>query len=973
MTHSPAAPLPPEIPDYELLQRIGRGSYGDVWIARTATSLYRAVKVVWRDRFPDSGPYEREFRGLREFEKVSLVQPRQLALLHVSRRDEEGFFYYVMELADDVEKGRDIRPETYQPLTLMQLRKGGAMEVTRVLELGVELARGLAVLHDHNLVHRDIKPSNVVMVGGLPKLADIGLVASTTMALTFVGTEGFVAPEGPGTPGSDVYALGKVLYELVTGLDRKEFPQLPDGFESREDRVRFLELNAVIVRACDPDRATRHEHARSLLDDLLLVQAGKSVRRLRAAERGLARTIRVAGVLALIAAVAGAGAWVAWDRAQQEMALRAEAEAERDELARKTQYAGLLAQASRSIAREDLGFARELLGRAKKLIDGENTPFELGVLERKAAGDIDRFLRQKGAGVQRMDLSPDEDTLAVFDRSGTLQMIRLGDGEIQSVREGLGDFAGFSRDGNWYFGLDGEGRLSRWNRADGRIEYADFSGQYLWLLGVDFAGRVVAVERGQPGRIVRWDGRAEVTVDAGFLGEGEDQGWELFRASGDENLEKITVSWVRGRGREVEFLVTASAREIRSRIEPEIRPGSLSWVEGAMGGHLIEIVDPLTGANARWNPAGGDWKSGDEVMEPGSDRLWQRGSAEVSVRGVGSRVDLDRSVGQRKMYGASGRITDVKISKKGDYLYTGTDAGEVLGWDLDSTAGVLELETGLGVDELNFVFTSSGEMLAVASSEGAKLFDAKTLRMTEVLEKLRRPIGSGNGRIWGLATDGLEPIVIDEKSGKILTEVSPNAGAPVLTTGATTNVEAVVFTRADGTLWLDRLETPVRRFSLGKPGYSWGLSIDREMRRVWSTNREQRVFCRNVETGDQVWAVTMPAMASWVCLTPDESQVAVAIENGEIHFLDTVSGHLNRVLEAGVAAPQAILFEPTGNRMFVAGDDGSVHVFDTQSWLYLVALDTGDTTPLGKLAVSPDGKTLATLDQRGRLGLMQSL
>ena len=66
-------------------------------------------------------------------------------------------------------------------------------------------------------------------MNGAPKLADIGLVAETSDARSFVGTEGFIPPEGPGAPQADLYSLGKVLYEISTGNDRRDFPALPDA------------------------------------------------------------------------------------------------------------------------------------------------------------------------------------------------------------------------------------------------------------------------------------------------------------------------------------------------------------------------------------------------------------------------------------------------------------------------------------------------------------------------------------------------------------------------------------------------------------------------------------------------------------------------------------------------------------------------------------------------------------------------
>src|SRR2546426_2169491 len=101
---------PPSIPDYELLRRIGGGSYGEVWLARSATGVLRAVKIVWRHTFEDDRPFQREFEGIQSFERLSREHPSQLALFHVGRG--EGYFFYVMELADAVENPK---PEIRNP------------------------------------------------------------------------------------------------------------------------------------------------------------------------------------------------------------------------------------------------------------------------------------------------------------------------------------------------------------------------------------------------------------------------------------------------------------------------------------------------------------------------------------------------------------------------------------------------------------------------------------------------------------------------------------------------------------------------------------------------------------------------------------------------------------------------------------------------------------------------------------------
>src|SRR5262245_9780955 len=91
---------PPLIPDHTLLRPIGRGAYGEVWLARNVMGVFRAVKLIWRRQFEGERPYDREFAGIQRYEPVSRSSSGLVHVLHVGRNDAEGYFYYVMELAD---------------------------------------------------------------------------------------------------------------------------------------------------------------------------------------------------------------------------------------------------------------------------------------------------------------------------------------------------------------------------------------------------------------------------------------------------------------------------------------------------------------------------------------------------------------------------------------------------------------------------------------------------------------------------------------------------------------------------------------------------------------------------------------------------------------------------------------------------------------------------------------------------------
>ena len=298
----------PAIPDHEVLRKIGGGAYGEVWLARGVTGALRAVKVVWREDFEDARGFEREFEGILKFEPMSRDHPALVNILHVGRSpDGVSFYYYVMELGDDVTSGQDINPVEYEPRTLRADNHQGLgtqWETAVCIDVGLRLAEALDHLHERGLAHRDVKPSNVIFVNGRAKLADIGLVA-TRGQRTFVGTEGFVPPEGPGSAQADVYSLGKVLYEIATGKDRLSFPDLPDEMPAGTDRKRWLELNKIICDICEPRISKRKiSTAADLADALRRLQRGK-----RRRQRGLA-------VWMTTLVLAGFIGWTSWEMAK---------------------------------------------------------------------------------------------------------------------------------------------------------------------------------------------------------------------------------------------------------------------------------------------------------------------------------------------------------------------------------------------------------------------------------------------------------------------------------------------------------------------------------------------------------------------------------------------------------------------------------------------------------------------------------
>src|SRR5256885_2675797 len=184
-------------------------------------------------------------------EPISRGHAGFIDILHVGRTNE--YLYYSMELADDHLAGREIDIVSYEPRTLKSdLGRQKRLSADESIRLGISLTEALEALHTRGLTHRDIKPSNIIFTEGVPKLADIGLVAVSGQQ-SFVGTEGYVPPEGPGAPRADIYSLGKLLFENCTRKDRLDFSGIDSQISQRPGRQQVIQLNKGFVQSLPDD------------------------------------------------------------------------------------------------------------------------------------------------------------------------------------------------------------------------------------------------------------------------------------------------------------------------------------------------------------------------------------------------------------------------------------------------------------------------------------------------------------------------------------------------------------------------------------------------------------------------------------------------------------------------------------------------------------------------------------------------
>lgn len=244
-----------------------KGAYGKVWLVRNVTGQLQALKEIERARLQDRQSYEREFHGLRNYKPVSNEHLGLLHIDHLNRNEEQGYFYYVMELGDPLDSDWEKKGEPYKPRDLANVclqKADGRLPVRECLRIGIVLLESLNFLHQRGLVHRDIKPSNIIFVNGRPKLADVGLVRGATEDSTWVGTPFFMPPlpEPPGTMLADIYAMGKVLYVLSTGKHPSSFAEISTTLVEKPE---FMRLNEIICKACQPFIDQRYSSAVEML------------------------------------------------------------------------------------------------------------------------------------------------------------------------------------------------------------------------------------------------------------------------------------------------------------------------------------------------------------------------------------------------------------------------------------------------------------------------------------------------------------------------------------------------------------------------------------------------------------------------------------------------------------------------------------------------------------------------------------
>jgi serine/threonine-protein kinase len=310
-------PLAPgcKIEHYEILAPLGGGAMGEVYKAKDLR-LGRTVALKFLPADLARDPSARR-RFLREAQAVALLDHPNVATLYEAGETAGGRAFLALAF--------------YEGETLQQKLERGPLPLAEALAIARQIAAGLAAAHSRQIVHRDIKPANVVVLpDGTVKLLDFGLAklagATTLTRLgSSPGTPAYKSPEQTlgekVDPRSDLWALGVVLYEMVTG-------RVPFGGEYEQAVIYAIlhepprpldgafppELATVIARSLAKEPAARYTTAEEMERALVQIQSGKksneAIPQRPARVRRRARLRWLSGVLAVLLMIgSGLGVW----------------------------------------------------------------------------------------------------------------------------------------------------------------------------------------------------------------------------------------------------------------------------------------------------------------------------------------------------------------------------------------------------------------------------------------------------------------------------------------------------------------------------------------------------------------------------------------------------------------------------------------------------------------------------------------
>jgi WD40 repeat protein/serine/threonine protein kinase len=970
----PPLPLPCNLGPYQLLEVIGHGGMGEVFKARridcNKTIALKRIPKERQGRLKDLARFRREAEASTRLDHPNIVRVYEVG-------EHDGQPYLALEY---VAGG-----------TLAERLADAPLPPEVASELVESLARAIEYAHREGIVHRDLKPSNVLLqelatdeygcaqiidkeetddAGGsasisvhprptvaklFPKITDFGLAklldpdqeAAQTRTGDVVGTPAYMAPEQAigqvrdvGT-AADIYALGALLYEALTGrppfkgatlLDtleqvRTQEPVVPSRLQPKVPR----DLDTICLKCLEKAPRQRYGRAGSLADDLRRFLEGAPIQARPApgwkragkwARRRPAAAVLVAfGLLTLTALLVGlwlhsATLSVQVLRADQKAAEakeNADRAREAKELSDGRLYDSDLRLVQQAWDEAQIRRVEELLDRQRPEHTGgiDLRGFEWHYWNRLSHLPAVRTFTGHTAGALCAALSPDGKRLASCSRDRSVRVWDLASGGLLFLFQGHSDtinHVAFSPDGRWLASASRDRTVKIWSLVTGKEEHTlrDHRGWVNWIEFSPDGTRLASASHDGTINLWEWpNGR-------------------LLRTLRLDNRAATCVAFSRDRQR------LAS-----------------SWVGG------LSIWNLMMDKEERHWEAHRGWITG-LAFSADSQRL-----ASASWDGTAKVWEVPRSERPLTFRGREGSVNGVAFSPSGAYLALAADDRTVRIYSVDESMADFTL-TGHTDAVTSVAYTADGKQLASASLDG-------TVKVWNAVSGLEPQTLKGHsGWINGLAfsADGR---CLASACGVI--QDGTAAAGEVKVWGVASGRELHHFAHGPKEAALSVAFDPQgkRLASAGGGGFTFPLLSPRGEVKVWDTNTGQRAFT--------LTSHRMPVTC--VTYSPDGSRLASCSLDQTLRVWDAATAEELHCLKGHSGWVMGVAYSPDGTRLASVGGkvetyknpqggfqyhllSGEIKVWDASTGQQVLSF-TGPKQFVFRLAFSPDGRWLATV------------